>query len=237
MSIYMWREYTWPELCFTANTAGSIIQLTKVWSPTVVTLETSTDWDTWSAYSIWTTITLSNIWDKLYFRNTSTTTTQFNDNSNEYKFVMNWSIAASWDITYLVNKNGTKDISWCWAWCFVDLFNGCTALTSCPTLNATTLSNYCYYQLFYNCNNLETLPRLPATTIPDWPYQSIFKWCSKIKISSTQTWAYQTPYRIPIEWTWTAGSYWNDSMFYGTWWTFQSNPSLNTTYYTSNTLV
>ena len=46
----MWRE--WPDyLCFTANTAGSTVQLWKNWSPTPVTLETSTDWENWSTYT------------------------------------------------------------------------------------------------------------------------------------------------------------------------------------------
>jgi hypothetical protein len=43
MGNYMWRELLAPELCFTANTAGSTVKLTKNNSPTAVTLETSTD--------------------------------------------------------------------------------------------------------------------------------------------------------------------------------------------------
>jgi hypothetical protein len=48
-------------LCFTANTAGSTVKLIKNGSPTTVTLETSTDGNTRTTYTIGDTITLSNI--------------------------------------------------------------------------------------------------------------------------------------------------------------------------------
>ena len=228
--------YTPPDyLCFTANTAGSTIKLKKDGSPTTVILETSTDGNSWSTYTFWSWITLSNIWDKVYFRNTSETTTGFSLSSYFYQYVMTWSIAASWDVTYLINKNGTDTISW--NYCFQWLFKNCSSLTSAPKLLATTLTLQCYNQMFYWCDNLETLPKLPATALTNNCYMNMFGYCPKIKLSTTQTWEYQTPYRIPTTWTWTT---WTDSlygMFDGTWWTFTWTPNINTTYYTSNTLV
>lgn len=262
MSIYMWREHIPQELCFTANTASSTVQLNKTWSPTSVTLETSADGETRTTYTFWTTITLSNIWDKIYRRNTSETTTGFTtSSSNYYSFAMTWSISASWDITYLINKNGTTTLIW--NRCFGTLFNNCTSLTSIPNLPATTLTDNCYFAMFYGCThittatslpatsipynayynmfvdcyNLEQLPRLPATTVLDWWCWNMFSGCSKIKLSTTQTWEYQTEYRIPITWSWTYSSYALLDMFYDTWWTFTWTPTINTTYYTSNTLV
>lgn len=224
------------ELCFTANTANSTVQLTKQWSPTSVTLEKSTDWKTWESYTIWSTITLTNEWDKIYFRNTSESTTGFgNSTSDYYQFLMTWSIAASGDVTSLINKNWTDAmISDC---CFFSLFKWCTSLTSSPKLPATTLTVRCYRMMFQWCTNLETLPALPATTLVDYCYSWMFEWCSKIKISTTQTWEYQNEYRMPITWTWTATSSSLSVMFSSTWWTFTSAPSVNTTYYTSNTVV
>jgi len=99
-------------LCFTANTAGSTIKLNKTWSPTVVTLETSADGNIWSTYTIWDTITLSSIWSKVYFRNTSETTTWLSSTSWYYNFVMTWSISGWWDVTSLINKNCTATITW-----------------------------------------------------------------------------------------------------------------------------
>ena len=236
MAIYMWREYIPPKaLCFTANTGNSTVQLTKTWSPTAVTLETSTDGNTRTTYTFWNTITLSNIWDKVYWRNTSTTDTGFSTGiGNNYKFVMSGSIAASWDVTYLLNKNNTNTLS---SWCFSSLFSSCSSLTSVPKLSATILSDSCYRGMFVLCTNIETLPNLPATNLAGYCYMSMFNSCSKIKLSSTQTWEYQTPYRIPNEWTWTTASSRNDSMFAGTWWTFTWTPSINTTYYTSNQVI
>jgi len=308
-------EYVPQYLCFTANTASSTIQLTKTGSPTAVTLETSTNWTTWTTYTFWATITLANIWDKVYWRNTSTTDTGFSTNwANYYKFVMTWSIAASWDVNYLLNKNSTTTISssycyyqlfrdctsltiapelpattlaegcyynifrgctwlttapsalpattltiYCYhymfyectslttaptlpattlaTYCYTSMFYWCTSLTTAPSLPSTTLADFCYYNMFYWCNKLTSVPSLPATTLSSGCYMQMFQWCSKIKISTTQTWEYQTAYRIPKTWTWTTASDALNDMFTYTWWTFTWAPSINTTYYTSNTVV
>ena len=249
-------------LCFTANTDGSTVRLGRVGSPTAVTLETSTDGNTWNAYTISTTITLSNIWDKVYFRNTSTTTTTFSANtSNFYQFVMTWSIAASWNITSLINKEYTDTLVWndCFSYlfynatsltqtpdlpattltpyCYNYMFKGCSGLTKISPLPATTIQRYCYYQMYQWCTELEQLPKLPALTIEKYSYYSMFDGCSKIKLSTTQTWEYQTEYRIPTTWTWTVGTNGLQYMFNSTWWTFSGTPSKNTIYYTSNTLI
>ena len=246
-AVYLWDTKvrpSWPDkdyLCFTAEQASSTVRLKKSWSPTAVNLETSTDWLTWTGYTIWSTLTLSAVGDKIYFRNTSETTTWFSTRSNAYyQFVMTGSIAASWDITSLINKNLTTTLVG--SSCFYNLFADCSSLTKCPKLPATTLTESCYYWMFNYCSNLETLPALPATNIPVSAYYGMFNRCSKIKLSTTQTWEYQTPYRIPTEWTWTKGSEATDYMFDYTWWTFigswrSRQAGINTTYYTSNTVV
>ena len=276
-----------PPLCFTANTAGSKVRINTFWTPTSVTLETSTDNVNWSSYTFGTNITLSNIWDKLYFRNTSESDTWFSTSTSDfYQFTISWSIAWSGDVTMLVNKNWTTTIS---NYCFYRLFYWCGSLTTAPLLNATTLATQCYDSMFYSCtslttvpdfpvatlgryccnlmfyycNSLEIAPALPATTLVDWCYQqmfagcsklisipklpatalqwwcynSMFSWCSKIKLSTSKTGEYQTEYRIPTTWTWTTVSSALTNMFYSTWGSFTWTPSINTTYYTSNTLV
>lgn len=266
-AVYLWTTKVRPTiipdyLCLTANTAGSTVRLKKAWSPTSVSLETSTDWRNWSDYTIWDTITLSAIWDKVYWRNKSETDTWFSINVNSYyQFVMTWSISASWDTNYLLNKNSTTTLStWCFrhlfrecAWlktapslpattatesCYQNMFYGCTWLTEAPSLPATTLANYCYMSMFYSCTALTTLPSLPATTLPAGCYYDMFMYCSNIKLSTSKTWSYQTAYRIPTNWTWTTSwRYSLERMFEGTWWTFAWTPTINTTYYTSNTVV
>lgn len=272
MNVYVWTNtmknayigeapYEWDELCFTANTAWSTIQLAKTGSPTVVTLETSTDGYNWSTYTFWDVITLANIWDKVYWRNTSTTDTWFTLNTaNRYQFFMTWNISWSWDTNYLLNKNSTLSVSsycyhllfhWCTSlitapelpattlatYCYEEMFSWCTWLTTVPALTATTLAEQCYFQMFRNCTGLTTLPKLPSTILANYCYMYMFYWCSKIKLSATQTGEYQTVYRIPTTWTWASWTNSLNYMFNGTGWTFAWTPSINTTYYTSNTVV
>ena len=122
-------------------------------------------------------------------------------------------------------------------YCYFYMFSWCIALTTPPSLPATTLGEYCYQYMFEKCSGLTALPELPATTLTNSCYSGMFRLCTKIKLSSSQTWDYQTPYRIPTTWTGTTATNALSNMFTSTWWTFTSNPSINTTYYTSNTVV
>lgn len=122
-------------------------------------------------------------------------------------------------------------------WCYVDMFNGCINLTTACALPATTLTELCYARMFADCASLTTLPELPATTLTEWCYNNMFYNCAKIKVSMTQTDVYTTPYRIPSTGTGTIGDDSLNSMFDDTGGTFKGTPSINTTYYTSNTVV
>lgn len=227
-------------LCFTANTSGSTVKLrsSKSSSP-VSTVETSTDWENWSTYNISgssSAITLTNAGDKVYFRSSSATTTWFSQSTSNYiYFEISWSVACSWDLSYLINKNWTNTLPNT-TYIFTYLFSGCSWLTSCPKITFTNTTNRCYSYMFWYCTWLTTLPKLYATTFNYNCCNSMFYWCSGITLSTTQTWAYQTPYRLPIEWTWTASSSFTD-MFRSIWWPRAWTPSVNTTYYTSNTVV
>lgn len=275
-------------LCFElANGSWGTVTLNTYGTPTEVSLEYSYDKSTWTDYTIWDSISLTT-WQKIYMRNKSTTPTWFSIYTGEdYRFLFEGNISASWDITYLLCKYGTTTLTS--SYCFVNLFAGCTSLITAPSLPATTLTDNCYTQMFYGCTGLTTAPSLPATTLADWCYRVMFRgctslttvpslpattlasWCyalmfqgcsnlttlpslpvttlesycyrdmfrdcSKIKLSSTQTWEYQTPYRIPTTWTWAIGYVSMTDMFTNTWWTFTGTPSINTTYYTSNTVI
>lgn len=404
-------------LCFTANTSDSTIKLNKNGSPQSVTLEISINWWAWRGYTYWETIELNNVWDRVYWRNTSTTDTWFSkSSSNCYKFVICWSVAWSWDINFLLNKNSTTTLSnycyynlfswcswltssplltattlaiycynsmfnwcsslvtaptlsvttlkhycyanmfswcsslatapvlpattlaqscyvwmfsWCtaltttprlpattlYSWCYANMFENCSNLTTVSAISATTLSDYCCQAMFKNCTSLTTAPTLSATTMVSWCYQEMFKWCtslvtapnlpattlddgcynsmfqgctslttpsrlpattaaswgyaymykwctslnkipalpattfgsysyyqmfnwcSNIRMSETQDWTYTNAYRIPTTWTWWETWYSLNDMFWGTWWTFDGTPEINTTYYTSNAIV
>ena len=121
--------------------------------------------------------------------------------------------------------------------CYLSMFYGCTALTTAPALPATTLASNCYDSMFYDCTSLTTAPELPATTLAESCYAWMFFGCTKIKLSTTQTGEYQTAYRIPTSGTGTTASNALTSMFVNTGGTFKGTPEINTTYYTSNTVV
>ena len=165
-------------LCFTAQEDESSVKLDKNGSPTIVNLEIKKNSGSWETYNIGDTINL-NYGDKVYIRNTSTTTTEFNGGTNNYEFVMTGKLAASGDITTLINKNGTKNLNG-FSYVFSNLFSDCTSLTSAPELPATTLSEYCYYSMFNNCTNLTSTPSLPATTLSYGCYMDMFTNCQSL---------------------------------------------------------
>lgn len=147
--------------------------------------------------------------------------------------------------------------------CYSYLFSGCTALTSAPELPASGLEEYCYYGMFSGCTSLIQAPAIPAivaktsccsqmfkdcTSLVSLPllrpmvlestvFSSMFNGCTSIKISATQTGEYQTPYRIPTTGTGSVSTNSLSSMFSNTGGTFAEAPSINTIYYTSNTVV
>ena len=206
-----------PPLNFTANTAWSTVQLKKSGTPTSVTLETSTDKINWSTYTFGTDITLTNIGDKVYFRNTSETDTGFNVNWGYYTFVMTWSISAGWDTTSLLNKNWTTTVG---ERCLQRLFYNCSSLTTAPSLPATTLANNCYEYMFQWCTSLTVAPELPATTLYNWCYWEMFYWCTSLT----------TPPELPAT---TLAEYCYSSMFY--WCTaLETVPSLPATTLVAN---
>lgn len=64
--------------------------------------------------------------------------------------------------------------------CYYTMFSGCTSLTTAPKLHATTLASYCYYGMFWNCTSLTTAPELPATTLATYCYQRMFQGCTSL---------------------------------------------------------
>ena len=65
-------------------------------------------------------------------------------------------------------------------YCYQQMFDGCTALTTAPALPATTMYNYCYRSMFNGCTSLTSAPQLPATTLADICYYSMFSGCTSL---------------------------------------------------------
>lgn len=121
--------------------------------------------------------------------------------------------------------------------CYDFMFADCTSLKTPPALPATSLHSSCYRGMFSGCTSLEALPELPATTLTLTCYNGMFTGCSKIKLSTSQTDDYQTPFRIPSIGEGTVGTQSLNNMFASTGGTFTGTPTINTKYYTSNEII
>ena len=67
--------------------------------------------------------------------------------------------------------------------CYQSMFQGCTSLTSAPSLPATTLASSCYQSMFYNCTSLTAIPALPARTLATQCYYNMFGNCTGLTAS------------------------------------------------------
>ena len=64
--------------------------------------------------------------------------------------------------------------------CYYSLFEGCSKLVNAPALPATEMKPNCYRSLFYGCTSLVNPPKLPATKMAMGCYQQLFRNCSKL---------------------------------------------------------
>ena len=244
-------------LCFTAEEAGSTIEIAVNGSAPTLSLETSPNGTSWTPFVAGTTvITLQNIGDKVFFRGNNDTFSSSVKNYN--KFVISGKTAASGNIMSLLDSTVTMtDLRPTGIFTFFEMFYGCTSLTAAPELPATKLPNNCYYQMFYGCTSLTVPPELPATTLgsncyqsmflgctsltvpPELPattlesycYSHMFEKCTSLRLSNTKTGEYDTPYRIPTSGDGQGGEDPLNEMFAGTGGTFTGTPKINTTYY------
>ena len=88
---------------------------------------------------------------------------------------MTGSIAASGNVMSLFNFSDTLT-----EYGLYGLFKDCTALTSAPTLSATTLAPHCYRFMFNGCTSLTYVPTLPATTLAVSCYAYMFQDCTSL---------------------------------------------------------
>ena len=250
-------------LCFTSEEAGSTVSMSVKGTPTKgQAFETSADGTTWSAFTPGTTtITLANVGDKVYFRGDNTTVNE--TGSVYHQFVMTGKIAASGNIMSLLDKT-CESIMISNKYCFINIFQNCTSLTTAPALPATTLANNCYQNMFNACSSLTTAPALPATTLatgcynimfngckslttaPALPattlaencYHGMFSGCKLLQVYSSSGTGHTEEWSIPT--SGIASSYTSQTNMFencpGSY-TSESSVSLNTTFYTQNTPV
>ena len=206
------------------------------------TLYYSTDHSTWN---IWGGTAISSANKKLYLRGKGNT--KFYTSSGAY-LSLSAKAGCSGNIQTLLNwENPPTSVG---AFCYRNMFSGCSNLTTAPELPATTLASNCYYAMFESCTNLTTAPELPATTLatecygymfnrcsnltkaPELPattleiscYYAMFNRCSKLKVNiSSGTKIFTCPSNIPGQAV--------TIMFANTGGTFTGTPTAGNTYY------
>ena len=143
-------------LRFTAESANSSVQLTKVGSAPAVTLVKSFDGVNWEEYPVGDVIELPTVGYSVYLAAGEGGNNAFGASANAYhKFVINGLVASSGDITSILNfdcEQTTLAIG-----CCRYMFRGCTGLTSAPELPATTLKAQCYNSMFKYCKNISII--------------------------------------------------------------------------------
>ena len=179
-------------LYFTAIWNENYITFEKNGSPTQVNLEYSFDLENrddvvfWEYWRQW----ILQKWETIYFRNKSTTDTQFSLSTSDYYHIWTPDIDGNccfetwWDVTTLLNKYWTDTLS---PYCFAMLLATST-FSWTPELKAMNLANYCYVNMFQS-SQIDEAPVLPATVMAEWCYFGMF-YQSNIKqnpvLASTQ---------------------------------------------------
>ena len=170
------REGIDDPLCFTACENGCTVTLTAAGeNPPSVSLEYSTDNQTWNTYNVGTTITMSNYGDKVYFKGINTT---FGKSSGSLasgdcnRFVLTGLQRALGNIMSLVDPT-CQSTTIPGTYCFRLLFFGNKTLLSPPLMPATTLKTGCYKETYYGCTGMASPPALPATSVSNSAYYSM----------------------------------------------------------------
>ena len=196
-------------LTFEAKTAGAQVTFTEGSNVSISPLEYSTDGTTWSTYTSGTPITLTNAGDKVSFRgNNKTYAAGSSDNCNfsctagcyvygnimslinKDNFATNTTLTDYYAFAGLFAKNdhlynhADKTLllpaTTLLPYCYQDMFQGCTSLTTAPALPATTLTENCYNGMFHGCTSLTKAPVLPATTLATGCYYIMFQGCENL---------------------------------------------------------
>ena len=223
-----------PELCFTAREANSTVSMAKSSSsaPTV-SLEYSTDGDTWSPFVVGTTtVTLANIDDKMWVRATSTNNAMASSyNSNYNKFVMTGQIAASGNINSLLNGPDPDAVTKAPQYAYPNLFNGCSALVDAIDLMlpSTTASQNSYgHGMFMDCTNLVGGPTIMATNLLTGSYtaENMFNGCSSL--ASVKIYATGSSWNISNTDNWMSGVPSTGTFYYNGTYTGRGSSSIPT---------
>ena len=240
----------------------SVYNKTKNWNGA---LYYSTDHETWTTWNGQTEISsaLSNGFHKLYLRGAGNSYITGNSARSNGRFIISGQgivcvgdlinlfdyayppsyIGQQYALAWLFQNCGNIEFdltmtapaqSW---YALSHTFENCVAMKKILKTNyQATMGRETYSYMYIGCISLEQLPSFQSESFANSSLISMFNGCTHIKLSTEQTGEYQTEYRIPVSGTATnTGS--TDNMFANTGGTFTGTPTINTTYYTSNTVI
>lgn len=164
-------------LTFTAIDEVSTIKLYPHGNPLIVNLQYSKDGVTWTTFvngNEFNVITLD-IGEYVYIRGNNA---RFSLSSNDfYNFVITGKVAASGNITSLLNENAEDIDDLTESWIFVSLFSGCSQLITSPTFNIKKISgSNCLSRLFNNCVNLTRI----EVKFEQWDTHNSISWVTGV---------------------------------------------------------
>ena len=210
------RKFTVPRkqdehnyLAFEAVEAGATVSMEIIGEVDAPSLEYSTNKLDWTPFDFSNpqTITLKNVGDKVYWRNTNKSDHFSASADNFIHFDLGEKkIAAEGNVMSLIDsscKSVTISSDDCFTslfascaslvsapelpaeelayGCYSKMFRGCSSLVKAPRLDATNLASHCYNSMFASCTSLEEAPELPATKLARSSYNTMFRGCSALK--------------------------------------------------------
>ena len=197
-------------LYFEAVEAGATVSLEIVGELEAPSLKFSTNKLDWIDFDFSNpqTITLENVGDKVYWKNTGKAES-FSKNKNNYiHFVFGKSKTAAGGNIMSLLDGSCESLTIPCEYCFGKLFLEVSSLVCAPELPATELANACYarmfqscssltkapdiipaakmkdsscFSMFFKCTSLENAPALPAKQLDEFCYQQMFWGCSSLK--------------------------------------------------------
>ena len=140
---------------FMSDAAGSTIQITQIGTYLVAPdFEYSYDGFNWNTYTMESTITLSNIGDKLYIRGNNISLGG-GDNGRK-QFILSGSLKVGGDLRSLLNKTDFQSIQNLQPNAYYNIMRDCTAITDARDLKITAknVGSGALCNTFKNCTNL-----------------------------------------------------------------------------------
>lgn len=160
-------------LCFTdVSGSANTLSLTKTGTPQSVSLEYSTDkntWNTWTETEGVRSVTIPAN-GRVWLRGDNSNGFAV-DNSNYFKFASTGDVNADGDLMRIINKNGSNTVP---AYAFCNMFNAMNTLKKAPAINATSYGSYCCRTTFNGCRNLNDISNFKIIN-PSFPDNSSYQ--------------------------------------------------------------